>query len=111
MAGDDVDDDLILVLGGRHAQALLSSEEDPGQRYWLRVWGARGLLWCWDDSATEALLGALDDDAWRVREMALKVVARHHVEEAIEKVAAREADPVARVRSASHRALVRLTTS
>jgi HEAT repeat protein len=112
LRGEEVDAELITVLGGRHAEALLPERiDDPVQRYWLRVWAARGLLWCWDDVATEALIGALDDDAWRVREMALKVVARHRVEKAIDKVAQLQDDPVARVRAAAARALVQAAGS
>lgn len=84
---------------------------DPVHRYWLRVWAARGLLWCWDDAAEDTLLMALHDDAWRVREMALKVVARHHLDQAIETVAALQDDRAPRVRSAAFRALVRLEGS
>mgnify|MGYP006137620203 CR=1 FL=1 len=52
-----------------------------GPHYWLRVWATRGLLWAWDDIALETVGAALDDDAWRVREMAVKVVARHRLED------------------------------
>ncbi len=54
------------------------------------------------------MLNALRDDAWRVREMALKVVARHRLDEALETVATLQEDPVPRVRAAAHRAQVRL---
>ena len=108
LRGGDVDPDLLRALGGPHAEALLAQGIPPVHRYWLRVWAARGLLWCWDDAASDALLGALRDDAWRVREMALKVVARHQLDEAIEHAAALQDDPVPRVRSVAFRALVRL---
>lgn len=48
--------------------------------------------------------------SWRVREMALKVVARHRLEDALETAAELQDGPVARVRAAARRALVRLTT-
>jgi HEAT repeat protein len=85
---------------------------DPrgGPDYWLRVWAARGLLWAWDDSALPAVLRALDDEAWRVREMAVKVLARNAMGEAVGPVSRLRADPSARVRAAADRALVRLTT-
>lgn len=41
--------------------------------YWVRTWGARGLLYVWDDAATGPVLEGLHDDAWRVAEMCLKV--------------------------------------
>jgi len=53
---------------------------------------------------------ALHDDAWRVREMALKVVARHRLDETLTAVAGLQEDPVARVRTAASRALFRLAT-
>lgn len=43
--------------------------------YWPRIWGARGLLYVWDDAATDAVLAGLGDAAWRVAEMCLKVSA------------------------------------
>jgi HEAT repeat protein len=100
--GRDVDADLVGVLGGR------SVSWSDGPAYWLRVWAARGLLWAWDDAALPALTTALDDEAWRVREMALKVVARHRLDDAIPTVAALCEDPSPRVRAAASRALVRL---
>jgi len=71
-------------------------------RYWLRVWGARGLLWAWDDAAAPATIAALDDDAWRVREMAAKVVGRHLVDDAIPALEQLRDDPVPRVLSLIH---------
>src|SRR4249919_2386518 len=79
--GKAADDDLILALGGPPADWIRTGEPS-GPLYWLRVWAARGLLYAWDDSAQTAVLAALNDDAWRVREMALKVVARHHLQAA-----------------------------
>lgn len=65
----------LLYLGGEAARSVL--EGGGGwQPYWSRVWGARGLLYVWDDSAARAVLDGLDDPAWRVAEMCLKVSAR-----------------------------------
>ena len=61
--------------------------------------------------ATAALIEAMGDGAWRVREMAAKVVARHRVGEALDAVAALRDDPVPRVRAAAARAVVVLTAS
>ena len=105
--GRDADAELIVALGGPPAR-WAATGEDPGPSYWLRTWAARGLLWAWDYSALPALIVALDDDAWRVREAALKVVARHKLSDATAKVIALQNDPVARVRSAASRALERL---
>jgi hypothetical protein len=54
---------------------------------------------------------SLADEAWRVREMAAKVVARHLVDPALPSVLELNEDPVARVRVAAHRAVVRLTSN
>ena len=63
------------------------------------------------DPATAAIIGALDDHAWRVREMAAKVVAAHRIGRALDAVAALRDDPVPRVRAAAERAVVLLTVS
>jgi hypothetical protein len=105
----DVDDELVRVLGGPAAAAFIGSgpREDD---YWLRVWAARGLLWGADGSAQDAVSEALHDEHWRVREMALKVIARHHWGDLLEPAAALGDDPVPRVRAASART-VRVLTS
>lgn len=95
------------ALGGRHAQALLA-DAHPDQQHWWRVWGARGLLYAWHDTARATLWAALDDEAWRVREAALRVVARRRLDEHPQSVADRLEDPVRRVRAAADRALVRI---
>jgi HEAT repeat protein len=77
----------------------------------LRVWAARGLLWAWNGRAQRSVLRALTDDAWRVREMAVRVVAKHRLLAGAKVLANLEQDPNARVRSAASRALVRLGTS
>lgn len=101
--GRPADDELVLVLGGPPA-GWVRSGEPSGPDYWLRVWGARGLLYAWDDSARPAVLRALNDEAWRVRDMALKVVARHNIQEAADQVARLGDDPSARVRASAARA-------
>lgn len=88
---------------------MLGGGPRPDQRYWFRVWGARGLLWNWDDSATGAITAALRDPSWRVREMAAKVIARHLVGDALAAVAGLRDDPAPRVRAAANRAVARLT--
>ena len=110
LGGDDVDAELILALGGPPARWVVTGEPS-GPPYWLRVWALRGLLWAWDDVALEPLEAALHDSAWRVREMALKVVTRHRLEDLLETVADLQDDPVVRVRAAASRALIRLTAS
>jgi hypothetical protein len=101
------DDALVFAIGGPGARSVL----DGGQQYWLRVWAARALLYAWDDMAREAMLDALTDEAWRVREMAAKVVARRLLGEALAAVAALRQDPVARVRLAAERVTAILTAA
>ena len=100
--GKRADDELVLALGGPPAEWVRTGEPS-GPDYWLRVWGARGLLYAWDESARPAVLRALDDDAWRVRDMALKVVARHGIHEAADHVTRLRDDPSARVRRSAAR--------
>jgi hypothetical protein len=117
---DDVDDRLITVLGGDAARHVLDGAEGGRSGYWPRVWAARGLLHAWDEradqaaeaeSATDAIIVALGDHAWRVREMAAKVVAAHRIGRALDAVAALRDDPVPRVRVAAERAVILLTVS
>lgn len=110
LTGGDSDAQLIVALGGPPAHWVVSGEPS-GPPYWLRVWAARGLLWAWDDVAFQAVQAALHDEAWRVREMALKVVARHELEGVMSAVVDLQEDPVARVRVAASRALMRLSAT
>jgi hypothetical protein len=107
--GGDADDAFVRVLAGRTAPWWFAHREDEELRYWLRSWGARGLLWAWEDSALPALRTALRDPAWRVREMAAKVVARNLVGDVLDDVAPLREDPVRRVRVAATRAVATLT--
>ena len=50
--------------------------------YWVRTWGARGLLYVWDDSAGPAVVAGLEDEHWRPAEMCLKVSTRRELGEA-----------------------------
>ena len=109
LKGRPADPALILALGGRPARWAAGHDEPPGPAYRLRVWAARGLLWVWEDTAATAVVDALADEAWRVREMAARVVTRHGLTGAIPAVRrmARQ-DPNARVRAAAGRALEKL---
>jgi HEAT repeat protein len=106
LAGRESDPGLVIALGGPGAPRVIVGEN---KQYWLRVWAARGLLWAWADTAVDSVIAALSDDHWRVREMACKVVARHHVGDALAAAADLRGDPVPRVRSAATRAVVLLT--
>ena len=106
-----VDDALLLALGGPAAQSVLDGQAGGRTGYWPRVWAARGLLHTWDDHATAAIIQATGDDAWRVREMAAKVIARHRVGAAFAAVTALRHDENQGVRVAAERAVVILTAS
>ena len=111
LEGRDVDDDLVVALGGPHAENVLAGSEGGKSGYWPRVWAARGLLYSWDDGATAAVVRATRDESWRVRERACKVVGHHCLGDALEAVAPLRDDPVARVRSAAERAVVAVTNA
>jgi HEAT repeat protein len=95
----------ITWLGGAHAEALLRYEQLGVHEYWPRVWAARGLLYAWSPRAVPAVISALEDSAWRVREMALKVIRRREIGEAADAAASLAGDEVTRVRVAALRAL------
>ena len=109
LRGQDVDDDFILALGGPGGHRVLDDGPEQRNQYWRRVWGARGLLYAWTDVAEDAVLAALADEHWRVREMAAKVVVKRRIGAAMDPVAALRSDPVPRVRAAAERATVLLT--
>jgi hypothetical protein len=103
--GRGADPQLILALGGRPARWAAGFDEVPGPEYWLRVWAARGLLYVWQDRAKQPILHAMGDDAWRVREMALKVAIRHGIRPPARTIRRLREDPNARVRAAAMRAV------
>ena len=107
----DVDDDLVIALGGPVARTVLDSGPKPAYLYWLRVWGARGLLHAYTDRAEDAVIEALGDEHWRVREMAAKVIAKYRIGAALQAVAELRDEPVPRVRAAADRAVVLLTVA
>lgn len=73
--------------------------------YWLRTWGARGLLHVWAPAATEAVVAGLGDAHWRPAEMCLKVVAAHDVAGAGDGAAVLADHDRSRVRATAMRAL------
>lgn len=106
VAGSNAGEEFLLWVGGRHARGIL---DGAPPLYWPEVWGARTLLHVWDDSAADrgagaALIASLADDAWRVREMCLRVVTERGLD-AREQATALLTDDVARVRAAAARAL------
>jgi hypothetical protein len=101
IAGLNAGEEFLLAVGGRHAQGIL---DGAPPLYWPEVWGARTFLYVWNDSAIPAVLAGLGNQAWRVREMSAKVVARRELAYPAE-VAALVTDEVARVRAQAARAL------
>ncbi len=103
LAGAALEDDVELsrVLGGANADWMMSGGEGE---YWPRVWALRGLRWCWDDRASGAVVAALGDHHWRVREMAAKVAGAHDVDAALPALAALHDDPNRRVVAAARAA-------
>jgi hypothetical protein len=101
LAGYNVGEEFLLVAGGPHAQGLI---DGAPPLYWPEVWGARVLLHAWNDSATDAVLAGLQNQAWRVREMCCRVTATRKLDGA---TYLREllTDDTARVRAAAARAL------
>ncbi len=79
------------------------------QGYFVRTWALRAMLYAWDESAMTAVVDALEDEHWRPREMALKVIAKRLVDGDVDAVAGLSDDPVPRVRAAARRALERLS--
>jgi hypothetical protein len=111
LEGGDVDDALLLALAGPHANYVLSGGEGGKQGYWPRVWATRGLLYAWEERAAPAVVRAMQDESWRVREMAAKVVARHRLGDALGAVVELRGDAVPRVRRAAERAVMVLTAT
>lgn len=101
LAGYNVGDEFLLVAGGEHAQGLL---DGAPPLYWPEVWGARVLLYAYNDTATDAVLAGLRNQAWRVREMCTRVAAARALA-AQPQLRELLGDEVARVRAAAARAL------
>lgn len=104
LQGRNAGNDILLYLGGRHAQGVL---DGAPALYWPEVWGARAFMYVWSDgsdAATSAVLAGLGNQAWRVREMCAKVCAVRAIG-GPETMTVLLADEVARVRSSAARAL------
>lgn len=111
---DEGEPELLAALAGRGIGKYLDGRPHEDV-YWLRVWGMRGLLWALDgpddEHARDAVLLGLDDEHWRVREMAAKVAARHRIGAALPVLAGLRDDPVPRVAAAAQRGVVTLTAA
>jgi HEAT repeat protein len=101
LAGFNVGEDFLLYVGGVHAQGIL---DGAPPLYWPEVWGARALLYVWNDTALDAVKAGLTNQAWRVREMSTRVTAARELPYG-EFLRPLLTDEVARVRAAAARAL------
>lgn len=97
--------ELSMELTGGSDPDWLAGGKPPGHRYWARVWAARALLYVWEDRAAPAVVQALGDEHWRVREMSAKVINLRELPDAGDRLAAVITDPVPRVRAAACKAL------
>jgi len=59
----------------RHSFAPGAAAADPARwpAYWVRTWGARGLLHVWRERAEVPVVAGLADEHWRPAEMCLRV--------------------------------------
>lgn len=103
----------LVWLAGEPARVRLAQKGSEGgwKDYWVRTWALRGLLYAWDPAAAPAVVTALDDEAWRVREMAAKVARLRELGEAADALARLTTDETERVRAAAVRALARSAES
>lgn len=103
----------LVWLAGEPARIRLAQKGSEGswKDYWVRTWALRGLLYAWHPAAAPAVVTALDDEAWRVREMAAKVARLRELGEAADALARLTTDETERVRVAAARALGRTAES
>jgi HEAT repeat protein len=95
-------------LGGAHAVVQLDRGANlaaRGQDHWPRVWAARGLRYVWLPYAEPGVVAALPDPAWRVREMAAKVVTQRELDSAADALVPLLTDRTPRVQVAAIRAI------
>lgn len=97
----------LTFLGGSAAVGRLARGDlaERGQDHWPRMWGARALRYVWLPHAEPAVVGALGDPAWRVREMAAKVAGQRTCGSAAEPLASLLNGDHPRVQVAALRAL------
>ena len=111
LEGEELTAELGEVLAGPASHTVLEGREGGPSGYWARVWALRGLLYVFNERATDHVVAATSDPAWRVREMALKVIAARRLDDGLEAAARCQDDDVARVRAAASRALARLVSA
>jgi hypothetical protein len=98
----------LAYLGGSHAVVQLdrgTNLDSRGQAHWPRFWAARALRHVWLPYAEPGVVAALPDSAWRVREMAAKVVTQRGLDSAVDALEPLLVDGTSRVRVAAIRAI------
>lgn len=97
--------ELVYLTGLPFAAGSATLDPDRWPDYWVRTWGARGLLYVWTDDAAPGVVAGLRDEHWRPAEMCLKVATRHDVAGAGDGAAALALHDLPRVRAQVMRAL------
>lgn len=93
---------MLPYLGSNSARAAF----DPSWHdYWVRTWGARGLLYVWADSAASTVVQGLGDEHWRPAEMCLKVSSLRELAEAADPAVSLAGHELPRVRATAVRTL------
>ena len=98
-------DELRSLTGRDWAPSSRMFDRESWGDFWVRSWGARGLLHVWHDSATAAIVAGLADEHYRPAEMCLKVSARHAVAGAGDGAVLLAAHALPRVRAQAMRCL------
>lgn len=73
--------DYLAMLGYLGSNSRRAAFDPSWHDYWVRTWGARGLLYVWADSAAPVVVQGLGDEHWRPAEMCLKVSTLRQVGE------------------------------
>ncbi|MFG1623554.1 HEAT repeat domain-containing protein [Kribbella sp. NPDC049227] len=95
---------LAAITGSAHPGGW-SEPVDPVNYYWIRVWAARVFLYVWRDDVVDALLVAVKDPAWRVREHVARITAKHELGQLADALVPDLSHELPRVRAAAARAI------
>ncbi len=101
LEGRTPDGRFLYVLAGPASRPVLRGAAGGIHGYWPKVWALRGLRYAWDASAEGLVVEATADEAWRVREMAAKVIRVHLIDDGFDALGRLIEDPVPRVRVAA----------
>lgn len=95
------------LIGGPGAALLAAKTTSSPPDLWPRAWAIRALRYAWreDFEVERAVVRALADESWRVRETAAAVVGLREIGPAADRLLELLRDDVPRVRAAAARAL------